>query len=304
MSTLDASAEATRIANLDRQTGKGAEAASATLAADYNNYLQEHGNDTQAAQKWLKDTTAELAKAGVLPDIAIGVLSNEKDNLSSDGDKITQHDIIHDNFLLSGSTGAQQSFDAVFTDMLANNTNGITDQVNEALGSKNGTYTEGQFNDFAENQAEAAQKLDAQNASRKTDAGLFEVVPGTNMTVLQYLDIAARGGDGDGKIGRSDLDAALANPVLSETARASIEALKQQLHDEDWNTRSITDILKQDGVAVDGSPKDGAGFYDKSVTAYKQANSDYQAIQEMPEAPAEQPEATSAPASTVTVKRS
>lgn len=279
MSTLDASAEAKRIANLDKQSGKGAEAASATLSADYNNYLAEHGNDTKAAQKWLQDTTAELAKAGVLPDIAIGVLSNEIDNLSSDGKKITQHDIAHDNFLLAGSTGSQQSFDAVFTNMLANNTDGITDQVNAALGSKDGNYSESQFNKFAEKQDEAAATRDQQNASRQTDAGLFEVVPGTNITVLQYLDIAAKGGSGDGKIGRSDIDAALANPVLSDSAKASIEALKQQLHDNDWNCRSITDILKQDGVAVDGSPKDGSGFYDQSVAAFKKANSDYKDLQ-------------------------
>ncbi|MGH9551237.1 MAG: hypothetical protein ACRD3W_17775, partial [Terriglobales bacterium] len=139
MSTSDASTEAKTIAALDHQSDKGADSAAAQLNKDYQNVLKENGGDVTKAQQWLKDTTAELAKQGVLPDISIGVLSNEFDNLSADGNKVTQHDLIHDNFLLQGSTGAQQSFDAFFTNMLSNDTNSVTDQVTAELGSKDGS---------------------------------------------------------------------------------------------------------------------------------------------------------------------
>jgi hypothetical protein len=277
MSTLDASAEAKRIAGLDHQSGKGAEAASATLSADYNNYLAEHGNDTKAAQKWLQDTTAELAKAGVLPDITIGVLSNEKDNLSSDGDKITHHDIVHDNFLLTGSSGSQQSFDSVFTDMLANNTNGITDQVNAALGSNDGTYTTDQFNKFKDTQDKTAQQLDQQNAARQADAGLYGTIPGTNVTVMQYLD-SAKGVAPDGVISRDDINAALANPLLPADVKATITAFAQSFNGDKVNVKNI---MKQDGVtAPDGSPRADANAYYQAATAgFNKANDDYKASQ-------------------------
>lgn len=277
MSTLDASAEAKRIAGLDHQSGKGAEAASATLSADYNNYLAEHGNDTKAAQKWLQDTTAELAKAGVLPDITIGVLSNEKDNLSSDGDKITHHDIVHDNFLLTGSTGSQQSFDAVFTNMLANNENGITDQVNAALGSKDGTYTSDQFSKFADNQDKTAQTLEQQNASRLADAGLFATIKGTNVTVLQYLD-TAKGTSPDGVISRDDIKAALANPLLPDDVKTAITAFAQNYK---GGKISVNNVLKNDGIAVpDTDPRaDANSYYQASITGFKKANDDFKASQ-------------------------
>ncbi len=273
----DASAEAKKIAGLDHQLDKGAAGAAAELFKDYNQVLKDSGGNVADAQKWLKDTTAELAKAGVLPDLTIGVLSNETANLSSDGSKITHQDIVRDNFLLTGSSGAQQSFDGVFTDMLANNTNNLTDSVNTALGSKDGTYTDKQFDNFAQTQTDAAVKAAKQDGSRTTDAGLFEKLPGTDITVLQYLD-AARGGNPDGNISSGDIKAALNNPLLSETAKDSIRALQQQLSYHDWDNRSVKDIFNQDGITIpDGTAKDWSSIYQASVPAFAKANDDYKA---------------------------
>ena len=273
----DATAEAKKITSLDHQLDKGAAGAAAELYKDYNQVLTDNGGNVAEAQKWLKDTTAALAKAGVLPDITIGFLSNEKDILSSDGEKITQRDIAHDNFYLSGSTGAHQSFDAVFTDMLANNTNGLTDSVNTALGAKDGTYTDKQFSEFTGAQEDAAVKAAKEAVSRDTDTGLFAKLPGTNITVLQYLD-TAQGANPDGKISRDDIKAALANPLLPDSIKGSIQALQQQLKDNDWNNRSVTDIFKQDGITIpDGTATDWNSIYQASIPAFTKANDDYKA---------------------------
>jgi len=277
MSTLDAGSEAKKIAGYDHQLDKGAEGAAAELSKDYNQILQENGGNVKQAQQWLKDTTAALAKAGVLPDITIGVLTNEKDNLSSDGNKISKQDIIHDNFLLNGSTSAQQSFDGAFTNMLATNQGGLTDQVNTQLHS-DGNYSTGQLDKFNSNQLAGNINVALQQDHRNADAGLFKNVPGTDVSVLQYLD-TVKGGKPDGFISKSDIDLALANITLPPEARATILAFQKQLSDNGWENRSVADIFKQDGIVIpnDVDKSNGASIYKASVTAFAKANSDYAA---------------------------
>ncbi len=282
MSISDAGTEAKNIAAIDRQTGKGSDQAAIALNADYNQYLQEHGNDVGQAKKWLQDTTAALAKSGVLPDISIGVLDTQFGNLS-DGNKLTHDQLVHDNFLLDGSGGKQQTFDSVFTDMLANNTNNLTDSVNKALGSKDGTYGIEQIWKFENKQAADLQTAATQNTNRQTDAGLFKTTA-NGQSVLQWLD-SASGGSPDGNIGMSDITAALASPFLPADARASIQALKDQMNANGWHNRGVGDILKQDGITLPAdTPHDIQSAYTAAVKGYTDANSAFATSQQDPTA--------------------
>lgn len=282
----DATTEAKNIAAKDHQAGKngGAEAAAAALNKDYDTYMQQHGNNVAESKQWLQQTTAQLAKDGVLPDITIGVLNGEMPNLSSDGKTLTSQDLTRDNFLLGGSSGTQQSFDSVFTNEIVNNTSGLSTGLNKELGSKNGTYTTSEINKFQTTENNDNQNAANQNNSRGTDAGLYQTLPGSNppQTVLQYLDGASGSGSGthDGQISSADVQTALDNPLLPAAARKSIEALQTQFSKNDWGDRSVSDILKQDGVTLPpGTPDvktDPNGYYAAVDKAYKQANLNYQ----------------------------